>query len=803
MCLTHSIQAYVKTGHISTLILFNIQGFFDNLHVDHLVHLFSLLRFTPHLCAWVQLFLTDQCITLTINRELTPELVLNHSTPQGSPLSPILSSIYLFLLLQLAEQWKFHSLLTYVNDGAIFATGPTYKIATDRAAAALHSVTEWLSHSGLGIDLDKTKYISFQPLHATPRHVGYKQQSLTLGLPGSQVLSVRWANSVQYLGIFLQYNLHWDTHTKTMAAWGHSTIQALQLLGNSVQGLDFHNWHKVYHTIVLPVLTFGSPVWSYHLPKGVIQTLQVAQNDAIWKIGSLFHTTPTDAAHHILAIPPIKFTLLKYRLAYQQHLTHLPPSSKVLRIMSSDQTAYHHPQYFPPTSLYKILPPSFPPFYLPSNTIWSHPRATCLSPEPDAVTTLMSTQLTHSTDIFIYPLPHPTYKASAYIIFQDGLAVEHGFHIGPDKVSTAVGTMIDAIQVVARSAPSCIRLFIHNQHALHCLFLLHKHRFLPEASIFTAVASVLLMYEDSSLTTYPFTVHLPSKKSKADPQIFPHTWPGPPQKNWNLAELRMLASKAHHTNPPSLKPKHATFAAWAQDPTNPLPICKWTHKRLKVPTSPTPADLILGALKLKQQHVFCACLQVFFKHCFSSSFSLHFHPTAGNTITCPCSDTPLESGISHPTHDSIIPTSGGVDLHADPSLDFGLMEGFLPHLESGTASCPTCDSIIPTYGGTDLHADPSPGFRCLMEEFLHPETPSSGREASVHPGPLRKIHSPEHILLECPLTKPYRYLICNSILRTVNVRNLFYTIKGTESLVTFLLCSNSLLYPLPPQPDPP
>jgi len=169
----------------------------------------------------------------------------------------------------------------------------------------------------------------------------------------------------------------------------------------------------------------------------------------------------------------------------------------------------------------------------------------------------------------------------------------------------------------------------------------------------------------------------------------------------------------------------------------------------------------------------------------------------------------------------------------DPSPDFGLTEGFLPHLESGTASRPTRDSIIPTYGGADLHADPSPGFRRLMEEFLHPETPPvssihanmrstdphtvgsvcanmrsadsqhMGREASVCPGPLRKIHSPEHVLLECPLTEPYRHLIRDSILGTVNVRNLFYTIKGAKSLATFLLRSNSLLRPLPPRPDPP
>jgi len=184
---------------------------------------------------------------------------------------------------------------------------------------------------------------------------------------------------------------------------------------------------------------------------------------------------------------------------------------------------------------------------------------------------------------------------------------------------------------------------------------------------------------------------------------------------------------------------------------------------------------------------------------------------------CPCSDPPLESGMPHPTCGSIIPTLGGVDLHADPSLDPSPEEEFLP-LESGAAPRSTHDSLIPTSGGADLHADPSLGFRCLMEEFLCPETPPvssvhanmrsadpqhMGREAGVCPDLLRKIHSPEHVLLECPLTEPYRHLICDSILGTVNVCNLFYTIKGVESLMTFLLHSNSLLHPLPPQLDPP
>jgi len=66
----------------------------------------------------------------------------------------------------------------------------------------------------------------------------------------------------------------------------------------------------------------------------------------------------------------------------------------------------------------------------------------------------------------------------------------------------------------------------------------------------------------------------------------------------------------------------------------------------------------------------------------------------------------------------------------------------------------------------------------------------------------RIIHSPEHVILDCPLTAPFRHIIYDSILGSVNVRNLFYTIEG-EAPATFLLRSNSLLRPLPPRPDPP
>jgi hypothetical protein len=45
-----------------------------------------------------------------------------------------------------------------------------------------------------------------------------------------------------------------------MTNCAHSTIRGINLLGNSVRGLDFLNWHKVYNALVIPTLTYGTQV---------------------------------------------------------------------------------------------------------------------------------------------------------------------------------------------------------------------------------------------------------------------------------------------------------------------------------------------------------------------------------------------------------------------------------------------------------------------------------------------------------------------------------------------------------------
>ena len=161
-----------------------------------------------------------------------------------------------------------------------------------------------------------------------------------------------------------------------MANRARSTIRGLSILGNSVRGLDLVHWKQVYLAYVVPILTYGAPVWfTGRRQKGLVNTLQVAQNEGIRKILGVFRTTPTAVSENMIGIAPMKYLLPRVVHSYTNRLAATNPNHLFHTIQDSDQCKYSAPHFVPHTTLTSIHQSLHANTYVPPLLVtWSHPK---------------------------------------------------------------------------------------------------------------------------------------------------------------------------------------------------------------------------------------------------------------------------------------------------------------------------------------------------------------------------------------------------------------------------------------------
>ena len=112
-----------------------------------------------------------------------------------------------------------------------------------------------------------------------------------------------------YLSFFFDSWLTWSHHVDIMCNRVRASIKALQLLGNSVHGLDHTSWRFAYNTICLLVLTYGCQLWFQGKQVTLVKKLQMVQNEAVKVISGTFCTTPCKPLHQLLSVLPMDLRL--------------------------------------------------------------------------------------------------------------------------------------------------------------------------------------------------------------------------------------------------------------------------------------------------------------------------------------------------------------------------------------------------------------------------------------------------------------------------------------------------------------
>jgi hypothetical protein len=129
-----------------------------------------------------------------------------------------------------------------------------------------------------------------------------------------------------------------------------ASLKALQLLGNSVRGLDHGSWKLAYNAICLPVLTYGCQLWFTGKQVTLVKKLQTVQNDAVKIITGTFRTTPREPLHQLLNILPMK---LRLNMTLQTAAFRLYKAPKKSQLLIRVGGAWHTPS---PDDLHREKP---------------------------------------------------------------------------------------------------------------------------------------------------------------------------------------------------------------------------------------------------------------------------------------------------------------------------------------------------------------------------------------------------------------------------------------------------------------
>ena len=105
---------------------------------------------------------------------------------------------------------------------------------------------------------------------------------------------------------------------------------------------------------VIPILTYGVPVWYTGISqKGLINTLQTAQNEGIRKITGVFRTTPTAVLENMIGIAPIKYLLPRILHSFRNRISATNPNHILHSILIDDQCRYWRST--PPMTLSSLI----------------------------------------------------------------------------------------------------------------------------------------------------------------------------------------------------------------------------------------------------------------------------------------------------------------------------------------------------------------------------------------------------------------------------------------------------------------
>lgn len=289
---TNSIQRNKTARKTTCMIFLDIEKAFDTIWHDGLIFKLSKLDTPLYLIKIIQSFLTDRKFMVKVNGIHSSTKNVLAGAPQGSSLSPTLYSIYIndYRCINRCD------IAYYADDTALYSATKTTNKAIKNVQHGLQSIEKFMMKWKIQINAAKTQFIYFPFNRSRRRH-----PTVQLSFHGN---TIEPTTTVKYLGVTLDQKLNFDSHIENTRTKAMRAMCAMYPMLAKSSKLSHKNKNLIYKTMIRPILTYASPIWS-HATATRLKRLQVVQNKCLKMINKLPWRFGTDDLHSLTGYPKI------------------------------------------------------------------------------------------------------------------------------------------------------------------------------------------------------------------------------------------------------------------------------------------------------------------------------------------------------------------------------------------------------------------------------------------------------------------------------------------------------------------
>lgn len=228
------------------VVYFDFSKAFDKVPINLLLFKCKKVGVAGNLINWLEEYLRNRTFYVSVNGDKSSKFNISSGVPQGSVLGPILFSIYISdLPKSISKKLNVH-IKMFADDVKI------YKIIVDKDTdcpdlqKAIDEFCEWAEQWGLHLAKDKCSV-----LHIGNKNPKYCYQVGTTILPTT--------DETKDLGLYFDTKLSNKTTIKERTT---KSLRALHAILRAIKVSNPNILTKCFKTYVLPILEFGSPIWS-------------------------------------------------------------------------------------------------------------------------------------------------------------------------------------------------------------------------------------------------------------------------------------------------------------------------------------------------------------------------------------------------------------------------------------------------------------------------------------------------------------------------------------------------------------